>query len=347
MRIKTIATMVAAAALPTAALAGPNMYGKLHVSIDKVSDYPVVSVDDVLTDLANVALPDQWQVQSNNSRIGLRGVDALDNADLKAIYQVEVGVDVDGDGASTFSTRNTYLGLDTPAGQFFAGKYDSVVKQAELGQDQFNDTAADIDNIFFTQRRNNNTVNWVSPDLGSLVVKVQVAPGEGDADANDTKDGLADTLGASVEFNQDDLVAALAYETSYFDSVAFGSLVDSDALRGTVGVKLDGGLELGAIVESLSLESTAGGGDVDVLSWMVSGKAGISDRLDLKAQMGMLDSSDLDTEVTVISLGGDYTLGKSTKVYGVVSVSDTEIDDPLLALDESGNLISVGMIHSF
>ncbi len=352
MKKTTLALLVSAAALPVTAVAGPSMYGKLHVSVDTVSEYPVTSVEDALADLGDVSLPDQWQVQSNSSRIGIRGVDPLDNKDLKAIYQVEVGVDVDGDSSATFSTRNSYLGLDTPAGKFFAGKYDSVVKQAEMKQDQFNDTAADIENIFFTQRRINNSLNYVSPSMGALVFKVQLAPGEGDTDGNEIKDGIADTLGASVEFSQDTLIAALAYESSYLDSAAFGALVDTQALRGTVGVNLDGGVQMGAVVEQLELESTAPGGeDFDVLSWMVSAKLGVGERLDLKAQMGMLDSSDLDSEITVISAGADYALGKATKVYGLISVSDTEIDQPLaltpLVVDESGNLVSVGMIHSF
>ena len=333
------------AAVPASALAGPEMYGKMHLSIDKVTDYPSSLIGDTLSDAASVSLPDQWQVQSNNSRIGIRGVDPLYNRDLKAIYQVEVGVDADGDGSQTFSTRNTFLGLDTPAGKFFAGKYDSVVKQAEMKQDQFNDTVGDINSIFLTQNRNSNTLNWVSPAFGVLTVKAQLAPGEGDADANDTKDGLADTLGLSVEFSQDVLVGALAYESSYFDSTTFGSLVDVDALRGTIGVNLDDGVQVGAIVEMVSLEPSGGGGDADVLSWMVSGKVGVNDRLDLKAQGGMLDSSDLDSEITVISAGADYKLGKTTKVYGVLSVSDAQID--FLPLDESGNALSFGMIHSF
>lgn len=342
---KRVLAISLAASLPSQAFSAPELYGKMHLSVDKVTDFPTSLIGDTLSDATSASLPDQWQVESNSSRLGIRGVDPLYSRDLKAIYQVEVGVDADGDGSATFSTRNTYLGLDTPAGKFFAGRYDSVVKQAELKQDQFNDTVGDISNLFLTQNRNSNTLNWVSPAFGVLTVKAQLAPGEGDADANDTKDGLADTLGLSVAFSQDELIGALAFESSYFDSTTFGSLVDVDALRGTLGVNLDGGVQLGAIVEMVSLEPSGGGGDADVLSWVVSGKLGVSDRLDLKAQGGMLDSSDLDSEIMIVSAGADYKLGKTTTVYGILSLSDAEID--LLPVDESGNALSFGMVHSF
>lgn len=352
MKKKILAVAVGLAALPLTVQAAPNLYGKFHVSIDKTNEYPVGSVAGLLGDLTTIpTLADEWAVESHNSRLGLRGSEPLFNKNLHAIYQLEVGADIDGDG-NTFSTRNSYLGLDSRAGKFFAGRYDSVVKQAEGNIDQFNDTQADIDMLFFGQRRLSNTLNWVSPEMGAITVKIQAAPGEGVAASGETKDGLVDTLGASVTFAQDTVFAALALESSFFATSVIDPLLapatvdviaDTVTARASAGIQLDG-VELGAIVEWLEVDPQLSGADkADALSFLFSGKFKANEQLDLKAQIGMLDSNDFDTDVKVVTAGADYALGKQTKVYGLLSVSDADVQ----GADDSGNLFSVGMIHSF
>ena len=345
MKKRTLAVLIGAATLPVTAMAAPGFYGKLHLSLDRTSDYLSASVGDQIT--GGTPLTDAWFLESNSSRLGVKGSDALFNSDLKAIYQVEVGIDADGDG-STFSTRNTYLGLDTKAGKFFAGRYDSVIKQAQGNVDQFNDTAADMENIFYGERRLSNTLNWESPSYSGLVFKVQLAPGEGttigSAANTDLKDGAADTAGASVTFNQDALYVSIAAESSYIDSQT-GDATDTQTLRGVVGANLDGGVQLGAIVEQVKLDYT-GGGDADVMTYMVSGAVKAGDRLTLKAQYGKLDSSDLNSDASVVTAGADYMLGKQTKVYGLASMSDADLATTP-AVNKNGNLISLGMVHSF
>ena len=161
---KHLLAMAVAAAMPVSALAAPTFYGKINLSVDKTSDYPegplVFDADD---------LSDAWFVSSNSSRLGVRGEEGLDFNNLSVIYQYEAGYDVDGDSSSTFSTRNSFLGLNTVAGKFFAGRFDSVVKDAEGWVDQFNETVADMEVVFISQNRNNNTLNWESPDFAGVV----------------------------------------------------------------------------------------------------------------------------------------------------------------------------------
>lgn len=346
MKKHLLAMSVAAAMLPATAMAAPTFYGKLNLSLDKTSDYPD---RDVALDQGE--LSDAWFVSSNSSRIGVRGEEPLYNDDLSVIYQLEAGYDVDGDDGNTFNTRNSFLGLATPAGKFFAGRYDSVVKLAEGDLDQFNQTVADMKTAFLGQRRNSNTLNWESLDLGGIVLRAQIAPGEGEEvgtppDA-ETQDGLADTWGLSATFQQDVLFAALAYENSYSDFAGLGG--DLDTLRGSVGVNLDGGVELGAIIEQSEFDPYGAVDEADVTSYLVSGKVGVSERVALKAQAAVFDSSDLDLDIQQLTVGADYMLGKQTTAYGLVSVSDTELDtgSPLTEIDESGTAFSVGMIHKF
>ena len=344
-----LAASVATAMLPVGAMAAPTFYGKLNLSVDKTSDYPdgalVFSQDD---------LSDAWFVSSNNSRLGVKGEEPLYNDSLSVIYQMEVGYDADGDSSATFSTRNSFLGLGTQVGKIFAGRYDSVVKLAEGKIDQFNDTVADMDTVFLGQRRNSNSLNWESMDLGGIVVRAQVAPGEddvvGSAPNTKTKDGLTDTWGLSATYKQDALYAALAYEKSYTE-VAVGPLgvgADLKTMRGSLGLNVSSNVALGAIVERSNLDPY-GGADGDLMSYLLSGKFGVSERVALKAQAGMLDSSDLDLDVATLTLGADYKLGDFTTAYGLVSASDTDFDPAgtINDVDESGMAFSVGMIHKF
>lgn len=346
---KHLLAMAVGAALPVTALAAPTFYGKINLSVDKTSDYPegplVFTMDN---------LSDAWFVSSNSSRLGVRGEEPLDFDNVSVIYQYEAGYDVDGDSGSTFSTRNSFLGLNTGAGKFFAGRFDSVVKDAEGWVDQFNETVADMEVVFVSQNRNNNTLNWESPDFGGVVVRAQIAPGEGEtigAGPNtETKDGLADTWGVSATLDNGAIYAALAFESAYDEINIVGTTVggDRDALRGTFGMKPTNAVQLGVIAESASFDPI-GGDEADLMSYLVSGRVGLNDRLGVKAQAGVLDSSDLELDVRVITLGADYKLGDQTTAYGLVSASDSDFDPvgSINDVDESGAAFSVGMVHKF
>jgi predicted porin len=354
-RLATPALALAAAiGAPLTVQAAPEFYGRVNVSLDRLSDYPDGSLSGQLNDVqaARSPLEEGWFLESNSSRLGVRGSEPLDVADLSVIYQLEVGYDVDGD-SDTFSTRNSFVGLGTRFGEVFAGRYDSPVKIAEGDVDQFNNTAADIGGYFFGQRRNSNTLNWKSPDFSGLVVRAQLAPGEGDTSGDEEKDGLADTFGLSATWSGETLFAALAYERSYqeVDNPAPPpALVDADRdlLRGTLGVTL-GELALGAMVEQLRLDPDVAGADrLDGTSYLLSAGWRLLPRVTLKAQAGRFDGDDLGYEDDILTAGADYKLGRQTKVYGLVSSSDATITYPGgVDADDSGSLFSVGMEHKF
>jgi len=354
-RLATPALALAAAiGAPLTVQAAPEFYGRVNVSLDRLSDYPDGSLSGQLNDVraARSPLEEGWFLESNSSRLGVRGSEPLDVADLSVIYQLEVGYDVDGDG-DTFSTRNSFVGLGTRFGEVFAGRYDSPVKIAEGDVDQFNNTAADIGGYFFGQRRNSNTLNWKSPDFSGLVVRAQLAPGEGDTSGDEEKDGLADTFGLSATWSGETLFAALAYERGYqeVDNPAPPpALVDADRdlLRGTLGVTL-GELALGAMVEQLRLDPDAAGADrLDGTSYLLSAGWRLLPRVTLKAQAGRFDGDDLGYEDDILTAGADYKLGRQTKVYGLVSSSDATITyQGGVDADDSGSLFSVGMEHKF
>ena len=348
---KHVLAMAVSALLPVSALAAPDFYGKIALSVDKTSDYPegplVFSEDD---------LSHAWFVSSNSSRLGVRGEEALDYDSLSVIYQMEAGYDADGDSSSTFSTRNSFLGLNTVAGKFFAGRFDSVVKDAEGWVDQFNETVADMEIVFISQNRNDNTLNWESPDFSGLTVRAQLAPGEGDTIGippnSETQDGLADTWGLSATLDNGALYAALAFESSYDEiGLPVGATLggDRDALRATFGIKPTDAVEMGVIAEKATFDPYGIIDEQDLMSYLLSGRVGLNERLGVKAQLAVLDSSDLDLDTQVLTFGADYKLGDQTSAFGLVSASDTDFDPAGTVSDvnESGTAFSVGMVHKF
>lgn len=343
-----------ALSLPFSAAAAPEFYGRINISLDRLSDYQSGNLPGALDDVAggNSPLDDGWFVESNSSRLGLRGSEPLDIDSLSVIYQLEVGYDTDGDG-DTFSTRNSFLGLATRYGEVFAGRYDSPLKLVEGGVDQFNNTAADIGHYTYGQRRNDNTLNWQSPKWGDLVVRAQVAPGEGENVGNEEKDGLADTWAVSVTWAPDNLYAALAYESSYLEvnnpvPPPTDVAADLELLRGVVGVTL-GRLDLGALVERTRIDPDPSGLERgDSTSYLVSAAWQLPPRVTLKAQAGHVDGDDFGYDNDILVVGADYQLAKGTKVYGLVAASDGEFSYPgSPGRDDTGNLLSVGMEHKF
>ena len=85
MNRKLLALAVTAAlAAPMAAQAAPTVYGQLNLSIDMV-DAESLGVD-------------AWEVNSNSSRLGVKGEEALGNG-YSAVYKAEWGVSGDGNAA--------------------------------------------------------------------------------------------------------------------------------------------------------------------------------------------------------------------------------------------------------
>ena len=340
--------------LPLSAAAAPEFYGRINISLDRLSDYREGGLRGAYSDVAGGETPleDGWFVTSNASRLGIRGREPLDVTPLSVIYQLEVGYNADGDG-DTFNTRNSFVGFGTPYGDVFAGRYDSPVKMAEGRVDQFNNTAGDLGHYFYGQRRNDDTLNWKSPNWGGWVLRAQIAPGEAEEVGDEEKEGLADTWGLSATWNPDNLYASVAYESSYLEvdnpSAPPPALAaDLDLWRGALGVTV-GAVDLGALVERVRLDPDQGGLDsADSTSYLVSAGWRLPPRLTLKAQVGRVDGKDFGYESDILVVGADYKLARTTKVYALLSGSDATITYPGGAdNDESGNLFSMGMEHKF
>ncbi len=124
MKKLLLASVITAVLIPIAQ-AAPQLYGKAFVTTDYVNgeaDYD--NRENAPEDFDT----DSVQINSNFSRIGLRGSEAI-TANTDVIYQLEYGTQVDGDtGDNAFTNRDTYLGLvNRDYGEFRFGRNSSVM----------------------------------------------------------------------------------------------------------------------------------------------------------------------------------------------------------------------------
>lgn len=342
MKIKLLPLAVAAAiAAPGVALAdGPNLYGRLNVS------YEMVDVDN------GVDSADNWQLLSNNSRIGVKG-DAAINDNLSVIYQIEFGLTADGDG-TVWNNRDRFVGLQGNFGTIQAGKFDTPLKKAQGKVDLFNDLAGDIQYLFVGENRPNNILQYSSPEFSGVQLNFAFMPGE---EFDTDRDGPADSFSASVVFNQNNIYAALAYDsevesTAYFGVDAGYNLITGTAFMDTlrlVGVITLDALQLGAMYQMAETSDADVDGDVEQDGFLLSASYKL-DKLVFKGQLGMttITDNDLNEEIDAeqLSLGVDYLLSKQTTAFVYYNMLSYE-GDWAGADEETKDNFGIGIVHNF
>ncbi|MBA6289196.1 porin [Colwellia sp. MB3u-4] len=246
------------------------------------------------------------EVKSNASRIGLKGTHDLGEG-LSVIYKAEFQVDLDGDSAKgdSITDRNQYVGLAGGFGEVLLGKNDTMLKQSQGKVDLFSDLNGDIKSLWKGENRMADTLSYKSPKFSDFQLGVTYIA----EDAVDAEDGV------SVAIFYGD---AKLKKSAVFASVAVDSDVNGyDITRATVQGKVSG-VVLGAIVQSQ--EKIDGSGEMD--GFMVSAKYKM-DKITFKGQYQAADFKDGDDK-SGITLGADYSLAKSTKLYTFYTTFDMD-----------------------
>lgn len=357
MNKKLLALAIGAvAAMPLVAQAdGPTLYGKMNVTLDQVENDTGVSATTTKA----------WKLNSNASRLGIKGDAETGVANLKGLYQAEYEINVDGADAGTtatvFKQRDIFAGLKGGFGTLRAGNFDTPLKAAQGKVDEFNDLAGDIKAIMPGEVRASNVVQYSSPKLGDMVtVNVALIPGEGvdidngDGDTTATtgvEDGLMDAMSASIVLEQGAFYAALAIDKNIsgsgnvdgftdIDSTAAGTQSVSDTTRLVGAYKADS-FEVGAIYQAADDVSNA---SVKSDKAMFLSGAFISGDWKFKAQYGT-GEGDAGKKKTLSALGADYKLGKSTTVFGYYAAVDT--DNTGATVDTAVNTLALGLEQKF
>lgn len=324
---------------PLAQADGPQVYGKINLSLEHMKYDPAPGAP---------ANDDEWELQSNASRFGIRGDFDLDVAGLKALYQVEFEIAVDdGDNkGDTLSQRNIFAGLQGAFGTLRAGRFDTPTKEAQGKIDQFNDLDGDMKHIASGEVRASNIIAYTSPKLGGLVTfNAAFIPAEDEDDFDgdgSNENGLADSTSISLVLEKNGFYGALAHDSDIQDELlvdATGSSPTLDITRVVAGLKMDR-FELGALFEN----AREAEGDGEENSYLVSGAYRI-ERVKLKAQYGRVKGDQTDNEGTQYALGLDYALAKNAKVYGYYNNLKYEFDNG--SPDDKTQTVGVGMELKF
>lgn len=348
MKKKLLAIAVGAAVvLPGVALAeGPTVYGKVNVDLKHVSVDPQPAAPEE---------DSQWELESNASRLGVKGEFDLDIANLKAIYQAEYEISVD-DGAGPFKQRNTFAGLKGGFGTLKAGLFDTPTKKAQGKIDQFNDLDGDIKNLLAGENRAKNIVQYSTPKLADMItVNAAFIPAENnDIDGTGTplsnENGLADTISASVVLESGGFYAAVSMDQDMDDDLELDEQANAgdtvDIKRLVAGFKADA-FELGAlyqIAEEADKDTVSNETGED--STLVLSGAMKIDRFKLKLQHGMTEADVSKDEKTGTSFGVDYKLAKASKVFSYYTAYETDYDAVGVENDEE-KVFGIGMEHKF
>jgi predicted porin len=193
MKKKLIALAVAGATLaPLAAMAQTSnpvtLYGRAYATFESVK-----ADGGTATPLGS-----RNRVTDQSSFFGIRGTEDLGGG-LKAFFQLESQFRLDSNN-TTFANRNSGVGLQGDFGSFLLGRWDTPFKVTTTAIDPFGDltiggiTAVANDRGNF-DRREQNTVQYWSPNLGGFQARAGYAANEGKT--NTTTVGTVTTLGAN------------------------------------------------------------------------------------------------------------------------------------------------------
>lgn len=329
--MKKIALMIAAA-VPAVAFAAPQatIYGQLHLSADYVNSDVTKEQKSYATGLSDGSL----NLSSNSSRFGLKGELESGLENLKVIYQIESGFNVDGGDSTTgyLASRNSYLGARYLADkamtfEVLGGRHDTLGKMT-MGKNLFKDHVADYGAIFgasaaggnkFDTRVNNMVLGRYIRNIegGNLVVSAQASSDAGNANntAKTVDDSKQTFHAVGVDLNQGPLSVAVAYD--HWNN--YSADADADILRAFVSYKMGDWTAVGLgenVRNTGALNRKAYGAQLGYKAdkWFYAGQV-----------LQAADARDTqDTGATMVSLSAQKTLTDSLAVYGVATRTHNE-----------------------
>ena len=299
------------------AISAPKVYGKLNIALNNNGSD---GVNEKEIDLI-----------SNSSRLGLKGQLEMQD-DLVGLYQIEYQIDpVDGHARdevrgengeikvtdSTFTQRNSYVGLKGSFGTLKLGKHDTPLKKASLKVDLFNDLKGDIKNITDGENRITSFLGYDSPVFGGGVsISVSLSKGKDDGVIGTDLDGEFGTnLSASLKYDIEVIQFVIATEKASikgFDHNRLGMMIPA------------GPVTIGLI--HTTTESTVGNSvDYDATTISIAGKVADGNGR-VKFQYG---TSDKSAGLTQTQIGYDHKLFKNFKIlaYHTVRSQDAANSD--------------------
>lgn len=278
----------------------PNFYGRINLT-------PLINMPD--------GQSSSTEVVSNASRLGLQGELPI-AGNVRFIYQAEYQINPNKEdfNGRVFTQRNSWAGVSSPLGTLFAGRNDTPMKLLQSRIDLFNDMQGDIRTLVVGDNRPNDTVNYVSPNIGGFTFSYSAII--------DGQDSLRDRATKSTS-------SALSFaKGSYYVGVAIDNdVLNNDVFR-VVGQYREGDLQLGLLYET-SENGTNTRGREDGLFVSASLTRG---KLVYKAQTGASEQRRDGNRQT--SLGVDYMVNPDFKWFTFMTA--TRADNRAQRSDQAG-----------
>lgn len=292
-----------------------TVYGRVNMDFESVKNDKVAAA----TTAKSVN-----RVQSNASRFGIKGSEALDGG-LAAIWQLELQVDPANGGGTPFNgTRNSNVGLKGGFGTVFVGTWDTPYKIAHNKLELFDNAtifsatnlvgrtgASNAANTAVTavnyNTRQASVLQYWSPNLNGFQGMIAYSPDSGETTTADrTKLSLSGT------YENDTLYGTLAYENRHDQTTAN---MDDNATRLVGAYKFSSGF-IGLMYESLSV-GTAVATTESQRNWELAGsyKFGNSNIGAFYAKNGTLGAR-ANTGADMRTLRYGYNFSKRTELYG-------------------------------
>ena len=299
------------------AISAPKVYGKLNIALNNNGSD---GVNEKEIDLI-----------SNSSRLGLKGQLEMQDG-LVGLYQIEYQIDpVDGHARdevrgengeikvtdSTFTQRNSYVGLKGSFGTLKLGKHDTPLKKASLKVDLFNDLKGDIKNITDGENRITSFLGYDSPVFGGGVsISVSLSKGKDDGVVGTDLDGEFGTnLSASLKYDIEVIQFVIATEKASikgFDHNRLGMMIPAGPV--TIG-----------LIHTTTKSTVGNSVDYDATTISIAGKVADGNGR-VKFQYG---TSDKSAGLTQTQIGYDHKLFKNFKIlaYHTVRSQDAANSD--------------------
>jgi predicted porin len=301
----------------------------LSFASDELDVYGRINVTLQDSDEADV---EQAELQSNSSRIGVKGKKALSTS-LKVIYQLEWGVNIDSDGNDdNLVPRNQFVGLEGAWGTIKVGRHDTALKQSQDSFDLFDDLEGDITKTFNGENRLKNYVGYITPVFGkAFSATVNIFPGEDPGTGNH---GVADKSSVSLEYDSDLLYIAVAHDSD----------IDGD---GVTTNRVVGGHTFGPARLMFLYQQTDNGtvnedGYGVSLAWTFGKNVAKVQYLAADIWRTQLHADPLDNKLqSQLSIGLDRRLAESTRVFFFYTTGE------IGGTHQTNNYVAVGIEHKF
>lgn len=344
MNKNILAIAIAAAVAAPSAFAAATVYGNAHMSVNSVSGVGANTNSAAAATAAGTDGQSMTAVTSNSSFIGVKGSEDL-GAGLKAVYQFELGFNLDGEagginnGTTTTlanqnaaasglggASRNSMVGLGGSFGTVMLGRWDSPIKMVGRKYDLFGDQVGNNRVVLGGQGlthavdgRHNNVIAYVSPTFSGVNATLAYVPGAnaGDSAGNEYLNGQAkktDAFSANVMYTAGAFDAGLGY-------INIANVLGTNTDKSMNAYRLGAGYTFGAarVNGIYQLADYSVNNDVKSLgAYGIGASYKVTAAGTVKGQY-MLAENKSNTEggANSITVGYDHAMSKNTTVYAL------------------------------